>query len=60
MMEWQPIKTAPKDKFVVIYEDGLIWMAGYSSDDDKWYCDHPDFDGAPTLWMLPDPPKETV
>lgn len=57
MSEWQPIETAPKDVWILLYEEGLIWPGGFESEESRWHCPHPDFDGNPTHWMpLPSPP----
>lgn len=60
MSEWQPIETAPKNVWIILREDKLVWIGGYEEETGKWQCQHSDFDGFPTHWQpLPLPPKET-
>lgn len=31
MPDWQPIETAPKDRFIMLYEDGAMRLAFWAS-----------------------------
>ena len=69
MNAWRPIATAPKDRRILVYEEGLVhvvewfdrewrgdgkWFTGYwCADDGNWYVDYP------THWMeCPEAPKD--
>lgn len=59
MSEWQPIETAPKDTYVLLWCDEAsdVPMVGYFGN--RWELAHADGDPfMPTHWMpLPEPPK---
>ena len=58
---WQPIETAPKDEYVLAFEDGEFYKARYDSAEEYWQscCGQPVvYDPQPTHWMpLPQPPE---
>jgi hypothetical protein len=61
MSEWQPIATAPKDREVLVYDDGAILISLYVRDEDgqEGWWDHGFMDPAPSHWMpVPDPPRD--
>lgn len=61
---WQSIETAPKDRSVIAWEDGVMGEAYYYEDASSWWWANTapgDFDPSdaiyPTLWHpMPDPP----
>ena len=61
MMEWQPIKTAPKDGTDILAWDGNDqWVLFYSQHGSGWTTGNPKVRHEPLYWMpLPAPPKET-
>lgn len=71
MSEWQPIETAPRDQYVLLFGrqlphdmlrvEGDLILAGYWSDlDEAWCCIGSLWNGPfykPTHWRpLPEPP----
>ncbi len=69
MTEWQPIETAPKDRDILVYEDGwcvvVSWEecdgVGYKGPNGHWMsnaCVDSYTEVEPTHWQpLPEPPK---
>ncbi len=63
MSEWQPIGTAPKGEYILVYRAGLgpkavsSTMIGFRKTATKWWPDSLCGRGAATHWMpLPTPP----
>lgn len=64
MTGWQPIETAPKDKSIIVWDDGIIGEGYYDGEDGSWWwanISRHDYTGSPiypTLWQpLPAPPE---
>lgn len=64
-MQWQPIKTAPRDQDILLFcaKRKQIVVAGFSEYSENWEvsygcgADDPEIDN-PTHWMpLPEPPN---
>lgn len=40
MINWQPIETAPKDKDILLFIDGVVIEGRYTKSDKKWEVAH--------------------
>ena len=57
-LQWQPIETAPKDRYLLVYGTGIIGIACWSKRDQRWHAVGVDVVMTPTHWMpLPTPPR---
>jgi hypothetical protein len=65
-MPWQPIETAPRDKSILLSEEGIVGEGYYDGESGYWFWanTHPlNFEPCqevfPTHWQpLPDPPAQ--
>jgi hypothetical protein len=56
-MTWQPIKTAPAGRDILLCWAGTSEMRVGYDNGRGWLCDGVSFDAEPTHWMpLPEPP----
>ena len=57
---WQPIETAPHDKWLLVYDaaNDDIYIGKFASQYGRWYVDIIGINVAPTHWQeLPEDPK---
>jgi hypothetical protein len=57
MSGWEPIETAPKDRTVLVYDEGAVFVSFWFEVRGGWW-DNGIVDPPPTHWMpLPEPPE---
>ena len=56
-MAWQTIKTAPRDRLILLWAEDRCWVAWWHNERSDWVIDFEESIGPPTHWMpLPSSP----